>query len=282
MAPAPDTTATFSHDVAVAAITRYYQFIERLYGPGIIKYPPEGGWPQVKPHLAQHMNLDLVAFRLIKELPYCEPHIVPECRPNNYPAGFATLDATIERTGSPPRPVYENNPELDPEFPPHIFSLAQGGYRMGSTLAIDTKRGVAIWHNMNEDSLAKGCPEPDAASEIDYDSDLEAHEPLYTSRGWRSAPTYRIETFFAMAEEQLKLLHWIPILSGGDEPIAEPRVYGEPNEEQQERIKILRDAGWPGDNWDHIRAYRATEAWKEARDKLEMVEESMKKLEANL
>lgn len=290
MAPPPDATTTFSHDAAVAAITRYYRFLGWLHGgaESALLFPPEGGWPQMKPHLAHYLNLGPEALRLVREIPYFKstPHIVPECRPTNYLAEFAKLEATIDNLErKPPPSVYETMPAPDAEFPPHIFVLGQGGYRWGSTLAIDTKRGVAIWHDSNEDSLAEGCPGPDAPSEIDYDSDPEAHEPLHTARGWRSAPTYRIETFFAMAEEQLKILHWVPLLTEDDEPIHESRpVHEHTNEELPDRIKILKDAGWPGDNWDHTRAYRATAEWKDARYKLEMAEERMKKasLEANL
>lgn len=282
MAVPPDTTTTFSHDVALAAITRYYQFLERLCGSGTTKYPPEGGWPQIQPHLAEHMNMGPEALRLVRHLPTFARDVVPECRPYNYPGEFAKLQATIEPPeNKPPQSVYETMPAPDAEFPPHVFPLVWGGYRLGSRLAIDTKRGVAIWHNSNEDSQLKPWPEPDAPSEIAYDSDPEAHEPLHSSRGWRAAPTYRIETFFAMAEEHLKLLNWIPKIELS-EYIEEPKRALD--EEQQARIKIMRDAGWPGDNWDLERARSATNEWKDARDELEMAEERMKKasLEANL
>lgn len=283
MAVPPDTTTTFSHDVALAAITRYYQFLERLCGSGTTKYPPEGGWPQIQPHLAEHMNMGPEALRLVRHLPTFARDVVPECRPYNYPGEFAKLQATIkEPETKPPQSVYETMPAPDAEFPPHVFPLVWGGYRLGSRLAIDTKRGVAIWHNSNEDSQLKPWPEPDAPSEIDYDSDPEAHEPLHSSRGWRAAPTYRIETFFAMAEEHLKLLNWIPNIELSECNIEEPKRALD--EEQQARIKIMRDAGWPGDNWDLERARSATNEWKDARDELEMAEERMKKasLEANL
>ncbi|KAK1829721.1 hypothetical protein QBC39DRAFT_355741 [Podospora conica] len=282
MTPAPDSAPSFSHDVAVTTITRYCRLIDRLHGPGTTKYPPAGGWTQVEAHLGEHLNLGPEAVRLIRYLPHCEYHIVPECRPRNYPAGFDHVLATIAETKKPPRPEYEGFPELDPEFPPHIFELAGGGYRMGCRLAIDTKRGVAIWHNTNEDSLAKGCPEPDAAPEIDFDPDPEAHEPLYTHRGWRAAPTYRIETFFAMAEEQLKLLNWIPRLDSGGGEIDEPRVYGVLDEEQQGRIKIMKDAGWPAETWDYFHAPQVTWDWIDARIAVEMAADEKRRLPAGL
>lgn len=62
-----------------------------------------------------------------------------------------------------------------------------------------------------------------------------------------------------MAEEQLKIGNWVPELDASGYMIQELRVFGEPNQEQRERVREMRDEEWPGEQWDATRARYATD-----------------------
>jgi len=256
---APESTpGAYSHDAAVSAINSFLTFIKRMYG-GVagLRLPPPEGWPQMTLGLAQPLGLTPEAVRLLRYIPHFETDdvcIMRECFPVDWVARFEYYLRIIDETGNPPPTGFEDWPELDPGYPPHIFEIGRPSSRYGCALIIDTKRGVAIWHNVDGAPPFEGVPEPDA----DYEDD-EA-EP-WGSQGWKRAPTYRIETFCAMAEEQLKIGNWVPELEASGYMIQELRVYGQPNEEQRERVKIMRDAGWPGEQWDASRARDATDEW---------------------
>jgi len=81
-----------------------------------------------------------------------------------------------------------------------------------------------------------------------------------------------------MAEEQLTLLNWLPELETSCFSLEELEVYGEPNEEQQQRM-IMREASWPGEDYDYRRAIEATQDWADARWRMEEAQAKMERLE---
>jgi len=275
-----EQATTYSHDVAVASITRFYNFVKRIFGSWVgLQHPPEGGWPMMTPDLAEPMRLSPEAILVLRHIPQFDsntPCVMHDCRPREIVQVFEYNRKVFDETGRGPHRIEDDWPEMDRGYPQHIFELAScSGYRYGTCILTDTKRGVAIWLNVDGRSCGKGAPEPDATPEDGY-------QPRESFQGWKSCPTFKIETFFAMAEEQLRLLNWLPQLDSAAFNLEELEVYGQPNEEQQERIKIMRDAGWPGENYDYDRAIEMTMYWDEARMALEEAEERMKSLSSRL
>ena len=116
----------------------------------------------------------------------------------------------------------------------------------------DFKELYPDWGDMNDDD-----------DDDDDDDDLDLLP-------WMEAPTYRIKTFFAMAEEQLLCMNWLPEFEmEADYTMQELKVYGAPNDEQQDRMQIMRDAGWPDEEtWDRRRAVEETKEWAHTRYKM--------------
>ncbi|KAK0610894.1 hypothetical protein B0T14DRAFT_607085 [Immersiella caudata] len=273
-----ESEPAYSQDVAVAAITRFYNFIERLYGKTSagLEHPPPSGWPQITPDLAPHLNLSPEAVELLRHIPYFRRPVcvMTACHPLNYVTIAEHTRQSLQATGRRPQQD-RDNPDLDRKYPPHVFPLAESvHYTWGCTIVIDTIRGVAIWHNLDGKPLAEGCPQPDAPffdeGATTYVSDLD---------GWKIAPTWRVESFFRMAEEQLMALNWIPVLEDEDK-LDELGVYGQPEEEQRGRARIFTEAGWPGESYDPEKAYEGTMAWSEKRDEIEEVERGRERLAA--
>ncbi|KAK4443008.1 hypothetical protein QBC34DRAFT_417746 [Podospora aff. communis PSN243] len=268
-----DLPPQYSHDTAVASITRFYEFIERLYGNKTcsLEYPPPTGWSQITPDLGPHLNLGPEALDLVRHIPYfraggARPCVMTACHPVDYRHIAENTRKHLQETGRRQKRDWDN-PDLDRKYPPHIFPLAESvHYQWGCNILIDTSRGVAIWHNVDGKPLSEGFPEPDEPCVDEggvFLSDLD---------GWKVVPAWKIETFFRMAEEQLTALNWIPELEAEDE-LQEVEVYGEPDEEQSERARIMREAGWPGEQWDPYKAYENTRAWRDREYENEVSEE---------
>jgi len=50
-------------------------------------------------------------------------------------------------------------------------------------------------------------------------------------------------------------------LETGGSDVQELAKYCSPGAEEQERIKIMRDCGWPGEQWNPRRAIAETRKW---------------------
>lgn len=256
----PVTTTVYSRDVAVAAITKFLTLVARLYAlEDDLEYPPAGGWPEMTPDACELWGMTSEAFDLVRHIPYFRhqpPCIMFDCRPHTY------------RHGAIPWGVQEEGPAEDRGYPPHIFPFANNTSRYGCIFLIDVKHGSVIWYYIDGAPPMKGAPQPDAPCVYEQEDFKElypewAAEELKLDRpDWMYAPTFRIETFFAIAEEQLIRMNWLPLLEAEwEHNMTELRVYGEPDDEQQDRMQIMRDSGWPGDKWDWRRAVDETEEW---------------------
>ncbi|KAK4442306.1 hypothetical protein QBC34DRAFT_418942 [Podospora aff. communis PSN243] len=256
-----ESEPSYSRDAAVAAITKYLKFVDRMwnYDPDdpdkgdSLEKPPDGGWPEITLDLGEPLKLSHEAVELIRRIPFSRDVVMPESRCFPHREWFRSARQTLDQNGIVEY-MYPEWPELDPKYPPHIFPLFENEGRYGHSLLIDTKRGVAIWH------VFDGRPHPEGAPWGDARCEDEDGEDVYGAAGWRTAATYRIETFFSMAEEQLKACNWLPLMEQCGNGIRELRVYGEPDESEHEheRIAILREAGWPGDKWDPVAAHTKT------------------------
>jgi len=117
MAPTAESETTYSHDVAVTAITQFYNFAGRLFGSWVgLEHPPEGGWPQITPDLAEPMGLSTEAIQLVRHIPhfiYNPPCIKTDCKPRNFPQVCQYYRATLGKTGKPPRQIHDDHPVMD-------------------------------------------------------------------------------------------------------------------------------------------------------------------------
>jgi len=265
----------YSHDVAVAVIAKFYALIARLYGPNVgLEYPPAVGWPQLTSDLCDKFRMTPEAFDLVCHIPYFRhpPFIMFDCRPHRYVDDvFIPLSGVKEED--------DGNEDEARGYPPHIFPLANNTSRNGCVLLIDVKHGVVIWYYIDGAPPMQGVPKPDAPC-VFQQEDFEELYPDWRNVNdddddldllpWMEAPTYRIETFFALAKEQLLRMNWLPEFElESDYTMQELKVYGEPNDEQRDRMQIMIDAGWPGDEiWDWRRAVEETKEWAYIRYKM--------------
>ncbi len=205
-------TTAYSHEATVAAISSFYEFIKHMYGDVVqLKYPPEGGWPQIT-DLGGVWKPTPAVLELLRHIPYFvssewdPPVLLEGAQPVTWLELFEFLAREMEKekwkreqTGAASvSDERDAKAEDDEDLPPHIIELAMQ-YRYGYSIFIDTQRGVVIWWDSTEREPSIGSPEGDAEPE---DDGVER----WATQGWKGAPTFHIETFFEMCKEQYKLL----------------------------------------------------------------------------
>ncbi|KAI1082487.1 hypothetical protein F5B20DRAFT_531518 [Whalleya microplaca] len=243
----------YSHEETVAAITSYYKLVSRAhaittYSP--LLYPPPGGWPQLTdPDVVTGLGFSDDALDLVRHIPYFENsdifHIVPNVQPKSY-IGELRLEAAANLGES------VRNGESHQASNPHIVLL---GYRApgreyGHDIWLDTKLGNAIMGNYH------GQVQPyigDIAEDgNDPDPDDSSYDNLFYEYGQKGEYLYwRIGTFFAACERNLRELVWIPGMDEGDNGwLLDEHGDSYTILDYEHRKRIMRDNGWPGDSWN--------------------------------
>lgn len=224
-------------------------------------YPPPTGWPNITYETYASTGRTKAVIDLIRHLPQFTdpPCILPDTIPSRYmnePAEF-NLAANLESE----QQLDASTDEGGSRLPSHIFQLAESGNRYGFNLFIDTNYGAVYWYSQDGSSLNE-FPLGDAKC---YDESKEVDDT--SPDMWMVNSAYKIDTFFAICKEKFIKLHWIPITESGQGEVDEA---GEnPSEEADERIQIMKRAGWPGDGegggWDKEKAQEELENWIETR-----------------
>ncbi|KAI3557709.1 hypothetical protein CABS02_01891 [Colletotrichum abscissum] len=111
------------------------------------------------------------------------------------------------------------------------------------------------WGGDDEDEAED---EKDDKSNGEDSEESEEDVDIYTlGHNWRYLPTYRINTFFKMCQEQWKVMNWMPKKWNGLATLG--RDTG-PQKQSLTRRTIMREAGWPGTGeevglgWDKAKA----------------------------
>ena len=264
MTPVQD--CKYSHDVAVASITSYYTFLERINSDDVFKfeYPPPTGWPQFKRELFPQCPDAVV--ELLRHIPYPiitgsgldlmdattvieYDHHVNTCL-HYYPDQKAQSDVLGPKGYAP-----------DFESPPHVVQLTDGG-RYGYILLVDTEQGTIIV-TKNDNEYPTGIY--GGASYLGYHPEERADgddDEIYDCRPlcWKRAPAIPIKEFFEMCKEQFRNMNWFATVDeNGCSEVYQLRKdqHWETTWERGMK-KILTDCGWPGDGeggaWDRVRA----------------------------
>lgn len=146
----------YSHDVAVASITSYYTFLERINPDEVskFKYAPPTGWPQFKRELFPGC-IDAVV-ELLRHIPYTgaglERMDATQVIGHDFHANNLLRDYLDQKVQS--KDLGAKRYTLDFELPPHVVPLADGS-RYGYGLLVDTEQGTIIMtKNDNEYATA--------------------------------------------------------------------------------------------------------------------------------
>lgn len=191
----------YSHDVAVRAITSFYEFVDRMHPRELasIEYPPPTGWPEITHET--FVLLPAAVIQLLRHIPYLRgcPCIMADTEPIDYTdqqvgPHHEHYASSLEQDEDD----YENDPNND--VPAQIVILASGVYRYGYDILLDTQRGVIYWVVKDGDHMPIDLPPGDAKC---FEQDGVEHP----WGSWKTMPTYRIATFFEMCTEQFSILN---------------------------------------------------------------------------
>ncbi|KAK7433673.1 hypothetical protein CaCOL14_009286 [Colletotrichum acutatum] len=294
--------AEYSHEATVAAITSYYELLARVHPDSVssLKYPPSGGWPQITLESFSILGRSDTVIELIRHIPYFTSDrisFMKSTTPRNFAdASFCRRTHEESRVyNEEVRPVPQDkigaNPGYSPEgggvpIPSSMFTLAMLAEEKeeGYDILLDTEHNIVIVVRVGEEFLHGWPPVPPDANHINWggddkdevegekegesdgedSEDSEENVDLYLlGHDWRYSPTYRIDTFFNMCQEQWKVMNWMPKMEWAGQieegyRSAETKLdetYGDGL-----RQKIMRDAGWPGTGeavgmgWDKAKA----------------------------
>ncbi|KAI0892931.1 hypothetical protein F4806DRAFT_499455 [Annulohypoxylon nitens] len=236
----------YSHEETVAAITSYYKLVQRAHAitnRGDLVHPPPEGWPQIDdPDLADgepEYNED--CLKLMRHIPYFKDADRIQILPDVQPCGFIGYIRCSK---------YEEDPD-QPYIPPFLMMLGAIPHEReyGCDCWLDTKWGDILVGSYHDQGCVDIGTEQDC---IDAEPDDHSYDNLfyeYEQHGAGSA--WRISTFFAACEKQLKELKWIPGMSEGEEGrIIQDETSTFSMLSMERRKQIMRDNGWPGDNWN--------------------------------
>ncbi|XXG95827.1 hypothetical protein Hte_002098 [Hypoxylon texense] len=273
----PNTGARlYSHDDTVAAITSYYKLVSRAHAISVgskLLHPPPEGWPQLTANgdVAARLGLGDEPLNLIRHIPYFEfsdsLHILPDVQPKSYIDDQRRMAAARQRgaergggesdeaqTSSSSSSSNTGGEEDSKRPPPHLVLLGHiaEGREYGHDAWLDTKLGnvvVGNYHGQARPSIG-GIPE-DGNSDPDGDDHLYDH--LFRAYGLEGEGcVWRISTFFAACERNLRELVWMPGMDEGDGGWLLEDEGGSPYAilDYEHRKRIMRDNGWPSDGWN--------------------------------
>ncbi|KAI1777188.1 hypothetical protein F4818DRAFT_340594 [Hypoxylon cercidicola] len=262
----PNTGASlYSHDEAVAAITSHYKLVSRAHaisvGSRLLRPPPEG-WPQLTADsdVVTALGLNDESLNLLRHIPYFEfsdsLHILPGVQPRSYVDDQRRMAAARQRNaerGGESEQASNSDGENRERPPPHLVMLGHvaEGREFGHDAWLDTKLGNVVVGNHHRQAQPNigGIPEDG----ISRDADDRSYDNLFRAYGSDGEGcVWRIGTFFAACERNLRELVWMPGVDEGDGgwilPDEGESPYAMLDYEHQKRI--MRDNGWPGDDWN--------------------------------
>jgi hypothetical protein len=239
------SSTTYSLEATVAAITSFYELVASLLSDEIsqLQYPPPGGWPEINRNEFAILNLSDNALELLRHLPYFTDdsiQIMPKTAPNNYMDPQRRSDWSQQS-----RHLYGQPFSMTPNPTPDIVCLAdmvEPERKDGLTILLDTRHGVVILEGAKEgfpyleyfgggDANVCNCPEN--SPEIRY------------------RDFWKIDSFFRNCQRQFLVMNWMPML---EEPYSADlevlsRDQRPSTEKEAMRMRILQEAGWPGDEY---------------------------------
>ncbi|KXH48287.1 hypothetical protein CSAL01_05652 [Colletotrichum salicis] len=292
----------YSHEATVAAITSYYELLARVHPDSVssLEYPPPGGWPQITSESFSILGRNDTVIELMRHIPYFTDDritFMKSTTPRNFTGGsFCRRTHEASRVyNEEPRPINLDrigaNPGYAPEgegepIPSSMFTLAVLAQEQeeGYDILLDTEHNIVIVVRVGEEFPPGWPPVPPDANHIKWDGDdedeaegekedgsdgedsedSEEDVDLYLlGHDWRYSPTYRIDTFFKMCQEQWRVMNWMPKMEWVGQT-HEEYLFEESDSNTDLctglRRKIMREAGWPGTGeqvglgWDKAKA----------------------------
>ncbi|KAK7936731.1 uncharacterized protein PG986_015169 [Apiospora aurea] len=257
-------SSAYSHDETVAAITSYYKLVSKAHAiarNSTLLHPPPEGWPELgRPEVAAGLGLSDEAMRLLRHIPYFEGseavQILPDVQPHSYIEPqrielYAERGKRSSAAGDTDKAAGEGEKTQKP--PPHLVSLGCNApeREYGHDVWLDTKRGIVLVGSYHDVQPDIGVPE-DGVFFSDDDDDGEEYENLFSEYGQKgSGRSWRVSTFFATCGRTLRELVWMPGMDEGDEGwMLDQGESPYAILDYEERKRIMRSKGWPGDSWD--------------------------------
>ncbi|KAI4871185.1 hypothetical protein F4820DRAFT_8721 [Hypoxylon rubiginosum] len=252
----------YSHDETVAAITSYYEFVSRAHAISVgskLLHPPPEGWPQLTADcdVVACLGLNDEALHLIRHIPYFEfsdsLHILPDVQPKSYIDDQRLMAAARQRSSGEPERASNSEEEDLGRPPPHLVLLGHvaEGREYGHDAWLDTKLGNVVMGNYHRQARPDigGIPEDGN----DPNPDDHSYDNLFRAYGsGGEGCVWRIGTFFAACERNLRELVWMPGMDEGDGGwiLADEGESPYAMLDYEHRKRIMRDNGWPGDGWN--------------------------------
>lgn len=179
-------------------------------------------------------------MELIRHIPYFERPNHIQVMANVEPASYIDPN-DVARWSQDSRLMREGKPISFNELPPHVICLGGSApeEEYGSYLYLDTKNNCMVYCNWHGDPPLLGLPKD---SQIDLPGDITGLE------------TYRwawpIDTFFEACERNIRDLKWTPYILDEMQGYIQDNATGFLEVELEEVRCIMRNTGWPGDDWD--------------------------------
>lgn len=282
--PAPPATAVhlkmrrtgdpeYSHDKTVAAITSFFQFVQRMHDEYLdreLEYPPPEGWPQLTPEILGGLGYSPAVIDLLRHIPYFmgertgppeildSTQLITWAHPDAIPTELSEEWVVKNRLARLSRE--DEDVTLNSRPPAYVVQLAEGG-RYGYDVHLDTHRAAIVCYKTN-DTWPNYFPSGDLEQYTDDDQSWEFQEAP-----WYAGEVYGIETFFELIKEEFRNMHSMPTLDGSGEvhELATGDVLpsGKVRDDVDvQKRAILKGAGWPGEDgelgvgWDVEKAMK--------------------------
>ncbi|KAK3178709.1 hypothetical protein OEA41_000846 [Lepraria neglecta] len=141
---------TYSRDKVVSELTSFYECLVELYLPSsALKYPPQGGWPDITPEYLAFMEKNDTIVDIIRHIPFIrqdedsKPYqIYEKTSAVDYNGGTFHGIASLDK----PYPDVADPLEEMTTLPSHVVTLAKtSGGRDGYYIFLDTERGTITY-----------------------------------------------------------------------------------------------------------------------------------------
>jgi hypothetical protein len=259
--PPPSTTSSSSQENIVREVSSFYEMVRRAHSSrnaAQIVYPPPRGWPQITLETFACLHKTDPVIELARHLPYFteELEVMKKTTVVNYSDTFACEHFADQSA----KELDEETEDEALGIPPTMLLLFDSSGRNGYRVWLDTDREVVVWLSVAGEFF-KGAPMGDvecyAGGISDVNGDVIVDE--YELEDWKLMPTFRVASFFAMCKEQFRNMNWMPELEDGagtiDQLNRHQKPHRAPDKGQALRMRIMREAGWPGDDgqgrgWD--------------------------------
>lgn len=230
----------YDEDECVKVIEDYYAFLTAMYlDPAKVRYPPEGGWPEITSEVFEGLNKIDTVISLLRRLPYIDSgDDETQLAARAAAADWASVATSLinQRFDAEKLRIITEGSEASQTDCRHVIGLTQGGSDTELFL-LDTEQACIFWLE---------CPgEVEIeASQAAIGDDPEEYAPEDEIEWRREATAWEISDFFELLKDRFRALKMVPI---SEIDVADTLAHtGEDRKKLVSRVQeIYREHGWP-------------------------------------